>query len=396
MSSSTSGAGRNVTVAPVVDGVADTSAAADLGEAGPTAITYHTYTIPSDGDYVVYSSDQGINIFYISLFGVRTGTEPKPTYTLTTTVNGTGTIELSPAGESYEKDTVVTLTAKPGAGQRFSKWSGDLSGTTNPTTINMDKDKSVTAEFVPEDTETFTLNVSVNIEGAGSVSLNPDGGTYNSGDIVELTATPVNGYKFSKWSGDITVTTNPTTIPMNGNKTVVAEFEEAEKVPMPFSENFDAATTESFTTSDYKALPDDPTLPMYKKTGGTLTIESGALTVVSGRFTIGDKGTATTGTTQPNGTFDLSKPYKVSFKVTVIGGTDITKTLQVYVDNNTTSGSNSIHGSSSQILKRAGNTLAVDEVIELTPSVGTKTSFIQIRTETGLTVTIDDLVIEYL
>jgi uncharacterized repeat protein (TIGR02543 family) len=40
---------------------------------------------------------------------------------------------------------VVTVTSNPAAGYVFSSWGGDLSGTTNPTTITMNSNKSITA-----------------------------------------------------------------------------------------------------------------------------------------------------------------------------------------------------------------------------------------------------------
>ena len=48
---------------------------------------------------------------------------------------------------------------------------------------------------------TYTLTTSVNPPGAGIVTLNPAGGTYNAGTAVTLTATPNSGYTFSSWSG---------------------------------------------------------------------------------------------------------------------------------------------------------------------------------------------------
>ena len=42
---------------------------------------------------------------------------------------------------------VVTVTAKPSMLSTFEGWSGDLSGATNPTTITMNSNKSITATF---------------------------------------------------------------------------------------------------------------------------------------------------------------------------------------------------------------------------------------------------------
>jgi hypothetical protein len=47
----------------------------------------------------------------------------------------------------YDAGTVVTVTATPDSGWQFDNWSGDLSGSTNPTTITMNSNKSVTATF---------------------------------------------------------------------------------------------------------------------------------------------------------------------------------------------------------------------------------------------------------
>ena len=64
----------------------------------------------------------------------------------------------------------------------------------------------------------------MNKVGNGNVTLSPSGGTYYAGTVVQLTAVPDSGWSFSGWSGDLSGTTNPTTITMNGNKTVTANF----------------------------------------------------------------------------------------------------------------------------------------------------------------------------
>lgn len=73
-------------------------------------------------------------------------------------------------------------------------------------------------------TQTYTLSVVINPTGAGTVTMNPSGGTYNAGTVVTLTATANSGYVFSGWAGDLSGTSNPATITMDANKVVIANF----------------------------------------------------------------------------------------------------------------------------------------------------------------------------
>jgi hypothetical protein len=73
-------------------------------------------------------------------------------YTLTTSVNpsGGGTVSVNPSpncGSQYTSGTSVTLTANPSAGRTFLNWNGDASGSDNPTTIVMNSNKNVIANF---------------------------------------------------------------------------------------------------------------------------------------------------------------------------------------------------------------------------------------------------------
>ncbi len=155
-------------------------------------------------------------------------------YTLTVNTSGSGSVTLDPPGGTYNAGTVITLTATPNPGWQFDGWSGDLSGTTNPATITMDANKSVTATF-SEIPVHYTLTV--NTSGSGSVTFDPPGGIYDAGTVVTLTATPDSGWVFSSWSGDLSGTTNPTTITMDANKSVTATFieETGEIVELPVS-----------------------------------------------------------------------------------------------------------------------------------------------------------------
>lgn len=72
------------------------------------------------------------------------------TYTLTTSTTGNGSVTLTPSGGTYNDGDTVTVEAVPDSGWSFDSWSGDLSGSTNPETVTMDADKTVTATFTED------------------------------------------------------------------------------------------------------------------------------------------------------------------------------------------------------------------------------------------------------
>lgn len=149
---------------------------------------------------------------------------PPPNYSLTVTNNPAagGSVANSPTGTSFASGTVVTLTASAASGYTFTGWSGSITGSTNPVTVTMDANKTITANYTQQQQTQYTLTVSTS--GSGTVSLNPSGGTYNAGTVVTMTANPSSGYVFSGWSGAVTGSTNPATVTMNANKSVTATF----------------------------------------------------------------------------------------------------------------------------------------------------------------------------
>ena len=95
--------------------------------------------------------------------------------TFTLTVNATnGTVTKNPNQASYDSTTVVQLTAVPATGYHFTSWSGDLTGSTNPATVTMDRNKTVTANFA---INTYTLTTNAT---NGIVTKNPDQASYDS------------------------------------------------------------------------------------------------------------------------------------------------------------------------------------------------------------------------
>lgn len=67
-------------------------------------------------------------------------------------------------------------------------------------------------------------NLTILVDGLGTVSKNPDQTTYPEGTVVQLTANPNSGYAFDYWSDDLDGNSNPETITMDGNKIVIAHF----------------------------------------------------------------------------------------------------------------------------------------------------------------------------
>jgi predicted outer membrane repeat protein len=140
-------------------------------------------------------------------------------YLLLVDVVGEGTVTRQPDEATYSFGTAVTVTAVADPGWTFSHWSGHLSGSTNPATVTMDGDKSITATFTQD-----VYLLLVDVVGQGTVTRLPDEATYPSGTVVTVTAVADPGWTFSHWSGDLSGSANPTSITMDGNKSITATF----------------------------------------------------------------------------------------------------------------------------------------------------------------------------
>jgi len=80
-------------------------------------------------------------------------------FTLTTLVTGQGGVQREPDQAEYTCSDVVTVTALADAGWVFDHWEGDLGGTTNPETVAMTGDRTVTAVFAFVDQPPVISNV---------------------------------------------------------------------------------------------------------------------------------------------------------------------------------------------------------------------------------------------
>ena len=151
----------------------------------------------------------------------------KKQYPLTIEIEGEGTVteKVIKAGVAtdYNSGTIIELTAEPTGDWKFMGWSGDVTGTENPTEITIDKAKNVTAVFVKK---LYLLTIEIEGEGTVSEKVIKAGVTteHTSGTIIELTAEPTGDWEFVEWTGDITSTENPVQITIDEAKNVNAKF----------------------------------------------------------------------------------------------------------------------------------------------------------------------------
>lgn len=185
------------------------------------------------------------------------------------------------------------------------------------------------------------------------------------------------------------------------------------KTSLPIYENFEAIDIDNFLTANYKNLSTDTSLPFYYATSGypLSTIPNGvprilltnwtsnALWFGNARFTLGQtRLEAETTTADPTvatwGELDLSRPYRLSFCVKdTLPSTS--RRMMIFVDNNTSAQINSIHGNSNRIMYETTSNLTPGTRYSIESSVGTSTSFLQMRVESATDVIIDDLLLEY-
>jgi FlaG/FlaF family flagellin (archaellin) len=148
---------------------------------------------------------------------------------------GQGAVEFDPRNCAYIDDMLGTIGAvspNPLAEGKTATIRVDLSG------MSINADELIKVKVVTKDgtfsesksnvpfsdmSSTYVLNLNVSPTDGGTVTPNP-GPPYAPGTSVQLTANPNAGWIFAGWSGDLTGSTNPETIVMNGHKTVIATF----------------------------------------------------------------------------------------------------------------------------------------------------------------------------
>lgn len=150
-----------------------------------------------------------------------------PQFDVSIQVIGEGTTVPAAGSYTYNQGSVLNLDAIPDENWVFRRWTVNGSYVnTSQAQVVINQNTAIIAEFVPE--EWFALHVSS--LGNGTVEIDP----YHSDSLyliysqVTLHAIPEEGFRLKRWfvNGTQLASTEPDiTLVMNGEKTVVAEFE---------------------------------------------------------------------------------------------------------------------------------------------------------------------------
>jgi len=145
--------------------------------------------------------------------------------------DGGGSISTDPppscAGQpQYSYGNTVTLIPTPLEGYEFDHWGGDASGTANPGSIVMDEDKDVEVYYR---SGCYALTTAVTGDGHIDIDSAPpvcptDATKYVVG-TVNLTAVADGTDSFLYWSGDASGLNASISVPLDTDKSVIANFD---------------------------------------------------------------------------------------------------------------------------------------------------------------------------
>ena len=226
---------KNITANFSINTFTITSSAGANGSVSPNGTTSNNY---GTSRTFTFTPDTHYHIADVVVDGVSVGTPSTYTFTNITashtisvsfaidefslTLNAAnGSIDKNPNTSTYTYGSVVTLTAvQQSINYEFSNWSGDLSGSVNPTTILMDGNKTVTANFVPytfrilqpttPTRNSLTVAASTNITIPFSYTLSTSSVTSSTFRVVGSQSGNHTG-TFSFTNNNMNVVFNPTT-----------------------------------------------------------------------------------------------------------------------------------------------------------------------------------------
>ena len=154
--------------------------------------------------------------------------------TTTRNVNGTTLTvtydDLSVSGVLFDDadptDNIITVQAVAKGGFGFYAWETAGGATINEyTTAEVDVDVTQYTDISAIFKKMYVLNTSTS--GNGIINKSPNKAQYLKGEEVTLTATPLEGYEFDSWTGDIATgqgDSQSITVTMDSDKDITANF----------------------------------------------------------------------------------------------------------------------------------------------------------------------------
>ena len=153
-------------------------------------------------------------------------------------LNGALTVTLQPAaavtaGAQWTMDGGATWNASgatlndivPGnVTVGFKPVSGWTTPANQTVAVNPGQTATVSATYAAVLPNQYALTVTAT--GQGTVTLNPAGGSYAAGTVVNVTPNPASGWHFDHWSGALTGSAAPASITMSAHAAVTAVFAE--------------------------------------------------------------------------------------------------------------------------------------------------------------------------
>ena len=165
---------------------------------------------------------------YASSASQNTYTPPNTTTTPTVTqftlaVTATNGGGVSSTGGTYDNGTSVSITATPNEGYEFVGWNGtDMSSST--ITITLTANTTIEALFSQVSTTTTVTQFTLAVSASNGGTVSTEGGDFEEGTEVTITATANAGYRFTGWEGSDS-TSESLTVTLNSDQTYQALFE---------------------------------------------------------------------------------------------------------------------------------------------------------------------------
>lgn len=150
-----------------------------------------------------------------------------PRWRLVLTNTPGGAVVSEPPAGSLVSGSHVIVNAIPAQGFGLYAWTGSFNTQTNPLDFWLTTNIDLTAVFK----QVFAVTVQTNL--GGSVTVSPVRPVYFDGDILQLSAQALEGYRFENWQADLKGQTGPALmVTLTNTLRIAAAFRPLQTVPL--------------------------------------------------------------------------------------------------------------------------------------------------------------------